>query len=74
MKRKWEVCRQCQPYPDGEQRWDRAYQHILQWAAVVPQESSKEPHVATTAEKDAKHADSSLCTGLYPAPSPESEH
>lgn len=32
MKRQWRVCRQTIERPDASQRWDRAYQSILQWA------------------------------------------
>jgi len=32
MKRRWEKHRQFNPQPDGEQRWDRAYQYLLQWS------------------------------------------
>jgi hypothetical protein len=37
MKRQWRVRRQFLPVPDGAQRWDQAYQHLLQWRlANVP--------------------------------------
>ena len=32
MKRHWKKSRQFKPQPDGEQRWDRAYQYLLQWS------------------------------------------
>jgi hypothetical protein len=31
MKHQWRVCRQTTQRPDASQRWDRAYQNILQW-------------------------------------------
>jgi hypothetical protein len=32
MKRRWHVRREAMERPDGRQRWDRAYQVILQWS------------------------------------------
>ena len=33
MKRQWHIQRQLLPMPDGQHRWDRAYQQLLSWAA-----------------------------------------
>ncbi len=30
MKRQWKVARHLLAHPDGERRWDRAYQYLLQ--------------------------------------------
>ena len=32
MTRTWTVCRQYSPRPDGERRWDQAYQLLVRWA------------------------------------------
>ena len=32
MRRQWCLRRQTTPYPDGQQRWDRAYHLLLQWS------------------------------------------
>jgi hypothetical protein len=34
MKRQWHIRRQSVPTPDGQQRWDRAYQALLLWSAL----------------------------------------
>jgi hypothetical protein len=34
QKRTWHVRRTGEPMATGQQRWDRAYQHLLQWAAM----------------------------------------
>ena len=34
QKRTWHVRRTGEPMVAGQQRWDRAYQHLLQWAAM----------------------------------------
>ena len=36
MKRHWRVRRQTVARPDAMQRWDRAYQLLLQWTAIPP--------------------------------------
>jgi acetyl esterase/lipase len=36
MKRSWTVRRQPQAAPDAEQRWDRAFQHLLRCANPAP--------------------------------------
>ena len=39
MRCKWTVRRTMQPDPDGQRRWDRAYQEVLAWTtemAVAP--------------------------------------
>ena len=30
--REWRVRRVLQPHPDGQRRWERAYQQLLAWA------------------------------------------
>ena len=38
MKRQWQVARQFQTCADGQRRWDRAFQLLLEWTAPVTQE------------------------------------
>ena len=73
MKHTWVVRRQCQAVPDGERRWDLAYQSILLWAVAVHQEPQSEPVDAPKAERDTDHANRNLCTGLHTATSSEPE-
>jgi len=35
MKRQWKVRRQFQPTTNAERRWDRAYQHLLEWTLPI---------------------------------------
>jgi sulfur transfer protein SufE len=46
MKRHWKKHRQFQHQPDGEQRWDRAYQYLLQWGQEI------KPSQTTNSEND----------------------
>ena len=34
QQRRWQVRRMGVPMADGQQRWDRAYQLLLQWAVT----------------------------------------
>jgi DNA invertase Pin-like site-specific DNA recombinase len=40
MKRQWTKCRVLLEQPDGERRWDRAYQLILAWSIAATPEAS----------------------------------
>jgi hypothetical protein len=35
MKRQWKIQREVKEHPDGQNRWDRAYQLILEIACFV---------------------------------------
>ena len=67
MKRQWTVHRQFKPYPDGEQRWDRAYQYLLRWAMIATQESAKMTEPGSPQNQEVNHADSCVRTGIYPS-------
>lgn len=71
MKRHWIVRQQFTPYPDGAQRWDRAYQHLLQWANAPIPLTPTPPPLSSQPPQEVDHASSSLCSGLDPAPSRE---
>jgi hypothetical protein len=67
MKRHWTVHRQFKPCPDSEQRWDRAYQYLLQWAMTATQESAQMTVPGSPRNQEADHADSSVCAGIHPS-------
>ena len=58
MKRSWNVQRTTHPHPDGQRRWDRAYQLLLRWDDDAP--ASHQPHVS----QEDDHADCSLRSGF----------
>ena len=67
MKRSWTIRRQQQPVPDAENRWDRAFQHLLRCANPVPR-----PHAVAQAadhEEEVVHESRTLCTRLDRPPS-----
>jgi len=62
MNRTWHVQRETVAVPDGQRRWDRAYQLVLRWAeeGLPPQL----PHP----EQENNDADCPLCPGFdHPA-------
>jgi hypothetical protein len=70
MKRQWRMRRQTTPYPDGQQRWDRAYHYLLQWTQPVPPNLSR-PAVETPPQVPEVHdASRHLCSGLDHPSSP----
>ena len=49
MKRRWHLRREAIERPDARQRWDQAYQAILQWSleneqALAPKANGKEEY------------------------------
>jgi hypothetical protein len=66
MKRHWIVRRQLEPRPDGAQRWDRAYQVILQWAMASESTSTTTQPPSSHPQPEADHADSHLRPGVHP--------
>jgi hypothetical protein len=81
MRHQWRLCRTFQEHQDGQRRWDRAYQLLLQWAQAPdapPAEPSQRPSIALsqplTQILEATHARSDLCPGLDPAASTDADH
>ncbi len=73
MKRQWRTRRQVLPQPDGQRRWDRAYQLLLDWptlsesaeATVAP--PTVPPVAALRSTQEVEHAGCPICTRLNPA-------
>jgi hypothetical protein len=67
MKRQWKIQRETQEYPDGQNRWDRAYRLILEIARSV-EETQTQPKL------EVQHASSDLCESIDPASSTSTNH
>ena len=76
MHRQWRLRRQTHPSPDGQRRWNQAYQLLVEWTA--PEES---PCTAPTAaasrpaptDQEGDHAHRPVRSGLDPATSPTAD-
>ncbi len=68
MNRTWLVRRDTVARLDGQHRWDRAYQLLLQWADEAP---VAQPPVLTQEDDDA-HCP--VCPGLDQSPAAEPSH
>ncbi len=68
MKHQWRLHRQLEPMPDGQQRWDRAYQQILRWSstASMPNQSA----ASSTQPEGVTYAGSSICSSVDLAADP----
>jgi hypothetical protein len=74
MKRTWAISRHFQATPEGDARWDRAYQSILHWALAAQPATSSESVNSFDSTKEAEHASRRLRPSLYPTTSPKSKH
>jgi hypothetical protein len=81
MQHQWRLCRTLQEHRDGQRRWDRTYQLLLQWAQTPdtpPSEPSQRPSVAVqpplTRPLEVSHASRDLCPGLDPAANTDPDH
>jgi len=68
MHRAWQVHRDTVARPDGQQRWDRAYQLVLRWADAA----SPAPAVPTPQEED--NADCPVCACLDQPSAADTHH
>ena len=57
-QRSWQVRRTGAPMASGQQRWDRAYQLLPQWAVATPPTPADAPALSIVPEKT--HANSDL--------------
>ncbi len=61
MNRTWQVHRETVTHPDGQRRWDRAYQLLLRWTA--------EPTVqAPSIAQEEDHAHCPVCSSVNQPP------
>jgi hypothetical protein len=68
MKRQWSICRQVKEEPDGQRRWDRAYQLLLQWTKPIEMEQWPIAVSALNLMQEVYDESSSVCACLDPTP------
>jgi hypothetical protein len=71
VKPHWQIHRQMIPQPDGQQRWDRAYQLLLQWGNPSTHEAQSAHQIQ---EKQDEPASCPVCTGLDSQSEPGSDN
>ena len=75
MKRQWRIRRHFQAAADGAQRWDQAYQHLLEWTPPSAPRNGVPllaPPRVPGQEEDHEHGD--LCAGIDRAANPSADH
>jgi hypothetical protein len=60
MKRQWRVRRQLQSTADAERRWDRTYQHLLEWTLPSEPVSALVPPLRSASRMEARYENGSL--------------
>jgi uncharacterized protein (UPF0548 family) len=76
MKRQWRVRRQTCALPEGQRRWDRAYQTLLAWTATRPSPTGARLHgdERPMTDREGPYADRRVCARLDDAPGGGPEH
>jgi hypothetical protein len=62
MKRDWRIRRELLAMPEGQRRWDRAYQELLAWAC--PDGAAPPVAAVECAGKEQDDACRDLCAGV----------
>jgi hypothetical protein len=65
MKRNWKKRRQFIPHPDGQQRWDRAYQYLLQWSQEMKSIQTANPDNSCRWAQEVDHENSCVRQGVH---------
>ena len=74
MKRQWRICHHFRPAADGAQRWDQAYQHLLQGAQMSPRNGTQLPVTQASPAQEEDHEHGNLCSGVDRAADPSSDY
>ena len=69
MERLWRVHRSTVPSPDAQQRWDLAYQFLLQWSSYP--EAADLP--AFGYHQEEQHGNCDLCPSLDTTPTADAD-
>jgi len=65
MKHHWKKHRQFTPQPDGQQRWDKTYQFLLQWSQEIKPTQGKNSANNSELPQEVDHENSSICASLH---------
>ena len=67
MKHQWKIQREVKEYPEGQNRWDRAYQLVLEIARFVEETQAQ-------MELEVYYASSDLCESIDSTSSASPNH
>jgi uncharacterized protein (UPF0548 family) len=67
MKRQWNIRRQTTAVPDGQQRWDQAYQMLMEWTRCTTA-------TETPPEQEKHDASRRVCTSIDHESGPPANH
>ena len=70
VKHEWRVQRELTESLDGQRRWDRAYQLLLEWAAT----DDRSPSSVLSETQEGNHESRDLRAGVNPAPGATTDH
>jgi hypothetical protein len=73
MRRQWSVRRTRQPEPDGQRRWDQAYQEVLAWTEAAVSGKALAAAPRKPPRREVPDESGSLGPGLDAAPSASTE-
>lgn len=72
-KTNWKVRRELEAKPDGWQRWDRAYQCLLQWTTASTEANFSASGSDIIKSAEVQNESSNLCAGFHPTTSSSSD-
>lgn len=70
MNHQWQLTRSFEARPDGQRRWDYAYQFLLHWAI---EQTADSPSASSHLQEDC-HANCHLCSRLKSASTATPKH
>ena len=74
MKRHWQIRRQFQEAADAPQRWDQAYQHLLQWSQPNPPTDAPNPSISLLSPAEVMYDQCHLCPCVDRSSKPGPNH
>jgi hypothetical protein len=70
MKRQWQIHRQFQESADAARRWDRVFQHLLQWSPPIEPRTILQRTTPSHPQSEVSHDNSHLCPRVDRSSSP----
>lgn len=65
----WSIRRQAIPTADAQRRWDQAYQNLVRWSLVIPQDPLQEAQ-----EQEERDESGDVCPCVYATAGTSADH